>query len=224
LDSSTQTARTTVVRSRDRGRYERDTINAIIDEALICHVGFSVDGQPYVLPTTHARIEDRLYVHGSIANRMLKNMRAGFPVCITMTLIDGLVLARSAFHHSMNYRSAVILGVAREVTEEQEKRVAFDALVNHVVPGRSADVRAADAQELKATSVLCLPITEASAKVRRGPPIDAEEDYALKCWAGVLPMQLQPGLPIDDPRLEFGTPVPPGVATYRRQRPQSDID
>jgi nitroimidazol reductase NimA-like FMN-containing flavoprotein (pyridoxamine 5'-phosphate oxidase superfamily) len=155
---------------------------------------------------------------------MLKNMKAGFPVCVTMTLIDGLVLARSAFHHSMNYRSAVLLGVAREVTEEEEKRAAFDALVNHVVPGRSADVRAADAQELKATSVLCLPISEASAKVRRGPPIDAEEDYALKCWAGVLPMQLQPGHPIDDPRLEFGTPVPPGVVTYRRQRPQSDID
>lgn len=224
MDSSIQTPRTTVLRSRDRGRYERETVNAIIDEALICHVGFSVDGQPYVLPTTHARIEDRLYVHGSMANRMLKNMKAGFPVCITMTLIDGLVLARSAFHHSMNYRSAVILGVAREVTDEQEKRAAFDALVNHVVPGRTADVRAADAQELKATSVLCLPITEASAKVRRGPPIDAEEDYALKCWAGVLPLQLQPGHPIDDPRLEFGTPVPAAVATYRRQLPQSDID
>jgi nitroimidazol reductase NimA-like FMN-containing flavoprotein (pyridoxamine 5'-phosphate oxidase superfamily) len=229
LDSITQTPRTTVVRSRDRGRYERETINAIVDEALICHVGFSVDGQPYVLPTTHARIEDRLYVHGSMANRMLRNMKAGFPVCVTMTLIDGLVLARSAFHHSMNYRSVVILGVAREVTEESEKRAAFDALVNHVVPGRSADVRAADAQELKATSVLCLPITEASAKVRRGPPIDAEEDYALKCWAGVrrmrlTPMHLQPGHPIDDPRLEFGTPVPAGVATYRRQGPRSDID
>jgi uncharacterized protein len=199
-------------------------INSIVDEALICHVGFSVDGQPYVIPMAHARIEDRLFIHGSVGSRMLKNMKAGVPVCVTVTLLDGLVLARSAFHHSMNYRSAVILGVAREVTDEQEKRSAFDALVNHVVPGRSADVRAADAQELKATSVLCLVIEEASAKVRRGPPIDAEEDYALDCWAGVLPMQLMPGHPVDDPRLEFGTPVPAGVAAYRRQRAPSDID
>jgi uncharacterized protein len=221
---TTQTPRTTVARLRERGRYDRQTINAIVDEALICHLGFNVDGQPYVLPTTHARIEDRLYVHGSNSSRMLKNLKVGCPVCVTITLIDGLVLARSAFHHSMNYRSAVILGVAREVTDEQEKRAAFNALVNHVVAGRSADVRAADAQELKATSVLCLPITEASAKVRRGPPIDAEEDYALKCWAGVLPLQLQAGHPVDDPRLEFGTPVPPEVASYRRQRSQSDID
>ncbi len=224
MESTIQSPRTTVVRSRDRGRYDRETIHSILDEALICHVGFSADGQPYVLPTTHARIEDRLYVHGSVASRMLKNMKVGFPVCITVTLIDGLVLARSAFHHSMNYRSAVILGTAREVTEEKEKRAAFDALVDHVVPGRSGDVRAADAQELRATSVLCVPIREASAKVRQGPPIDAEEDYALKCWAGVLPLQLQPGAPIDDPRLELGTPVPAGVASYRRQRNPSDID
>jgi uncharacterized protein len=222
--TTTQTPRTTVARQRDRGRYEREMINAIVDEALICHVGFSVDGQPYVIPTAHVRIEDRLYIHGSVGSRMLKNMKAGVPVCVTVTLLDGLVLARSAFHHSMNYRSAVILGAAREVVDEQEKRLAFDALVNHVVPGRSADVRAADAQELKATSVLCLVIEEASAKVRRGPPIDAEEDYALDCWAGVLPMQLVPGHPIDDPRLEFGTPVPAGVAAYRRQRAPSDID
>jgi uncharacterized protein len=222
--TTTQTPRTTVARQRDRGRYEREMINSIVDEALICHVGFSVDGQPYVIPMAHARIEDRLFIHGSVGSRMLKNMKAGVPVCVTVTLLDGLVLARSAFHHSMNYRSAVILGVAREVTDEQEKRSAFDALVNHVVPGRSADVRAADAQELKATSVLCLVIEEASAKVRRGPPIDAEEDYALDCWAGVLPMQLMPGHPVDDPRLEFGTPVPAGVAAYRRQRAPSDID
>ena len=222
--ATTQTPRTTVARQRDRGRYEREMINAIVDEALICHVGFSVDGQPYVIPTAHARIGERLYIHGSVGSRMLKNMKAGVPVCVTVTLLDGLVLARSAFHHSMNYRSAVILGVAREVMDEQEKRSAFDALVNHVVPGRTADVRAADAQELKATSVLCLVIEEASAKVRRGPPIDAEEDYALECWAGVLPMQLVPGHPIDDPRLEFGTPVPAGVAAYRRQRAPSDID
>ena len=219
-----KTPRTTVTRQRDRGRYDRDTINAIVDEALICHVGFNVNGQPYVIPTTHARVGDHLYIHGSVGSRMLKNMKQGIPVCVTITLLDGLVLARSAFHHSMNYRSAVILGVAQEVTGEDEKRSAFNALVNHVVPGRSADVRAADAQELKATSVLRLIIEEASAKVRRGPPIDAEEDYALTCWAGVLPLQLMAGHPIDDPRLEFGTPVPSAVATYRRQRPPSDID
>jgi uncharacterized protein len=184
LDSSTQTRRTTVVRSRERGRYDRETINAIVDEALICHVGFSVDGQPYVIPTIHVRIGDDLFIHGSVGSRMLKS----------------------------------------KVTDEQEKRVAFDALVNHVVPGRSADVRPANAQELKATSVLRLPIAEASAKVRHGPPIDAQEDYALKCWAGVLPMQLVPGDPIDDPRLELGTPVPAAVATYRHQRGRSDID
>jgi uncharacterized protein len=224
LDTLTRTQRSTVVRSRERGQYERSTVYSIVDEALICHVGFTVDAQPYVIPTAHARVGDRLYIHGSVGSRMLKNMKAGVPVCVTITLLDGLVLARSAFHHSMNYRSAVILGTAREVTDEQEKRTAFDALVNHVVPGRSADVRSADAQELKATSVLCLVIDEASAKVRRGPPIDAEEDYALKCWAGVLPMQLEPGHPVDDPRLEFGTPVPPAVAAYRRQGVSSDID
>ncbi len=222
--AAAKSPRTTVARQRDRGRYDRDTINAIIDESLICHVGSTVDDQPYVIPTTHARIDDRLYIHGSVGSRMLKNMRQGVPVCVTMTLLDGLVLARSAFHHSMNYRSAMILGVAQEVTGEDEKRVAFDALVNHVVPGRSADVRAADAQELKATSVLRLGIDEASAKVRRGPPIDADEDYALTCWAGVLPLQLLPGAPIDDPRLMLGTPVPPNVSTYRRQRARSDID
>jgi len=219
-----KTPRTTVARQRDRGRYDRDTINAIVDEALICHVGFSVNEQPYVIPTTHARVGDHLYIHGSVGSRMLKNMKQGIPVCVTITLLDGLVLARSAFHHSMNYRSAVILGVAQEVTGEEEKRSAFNALVNHIVPGRSVDVRAADAQELKATSVLRLDLEEASAKVRRGPPIDAEEDYALTCWAGVLPLQLMAGHPIDDPRLEFGTPVPSAVATYRRQRPPSDID
>ena len=216
--------RTAVNRRRDRGRYDRKTINAIIDEALICHVGFTVRDQPYVIPTTHARVDDHLYIHGSVGSRMLKNMKQGVSVCVSLTLVDGLVLARSAFHHSMNYRSAVILGVAQEVTDESEKRIAFEALVNHVVPGRAADVRAADAQELQATSVLRLLIAEASAKVRRGPPIDAEEDYALTCWAGVLPLQLQAGPPINDPRLELGTPVPAAVATYRRQRPLSDID
>jgi len=221
---STQTRRTTVARSPELARYERETIHAIIDEALLCHVGFVVEGQPYVMPTLHTRVGERLYLHGSVSSRMLKNLRLGVPVCVTMTLIDGLVLARSAFNHTMNYRSAVILGVAREVVELEEKRAALDAFVNHVVSGRTADVRAADEHELKATSVLCVPITEASAKVRSGPPKEFEQDYALKYWAGVLPLQLVAGHPVDDPRLEFGTPVPSAVAVYGRERRRSDVD
>ena len=182
------THRTTLTRRPERGSHDLDAVFGILDEALICHIGFHHDNQPYVLPTTHARIEDRLYVHGSIASRMLKTLRVGAPVCVTVTLVDGLVLARSAFHHSMNYRSAVILGTATEVTDPAHKRRAFAALVEHIVPGRTAQVRAASEQELKATSVLCLPITEASAKARTGPPIDLEDDYALPCWAGVVPL------------------------------------
>jgi uncharacterized protein len=210
------TQRTKVLRHRERGRYERDTVNAIIDEALICHVGYTLDGQPFVLPTTHARIGDRLYLHGAIANRMLKNLKTGIPVCVTVTLLDGLVLARSAMHHSMNYRSAVLLGVAHEVTDEKEKLGALEALVNHVVAGRAAEIRPPSELEFRTTRVLYLPITEASAKVREGPPIDDEADYSMSCWAGVLPLQLLPGLPVDDPRLPSGTPVPPEVAVYRR--------
>jgi uncharacterized protein len=210
------TQRTTLVRRAERGTYDRATVNAILDESLICHVGFAVDGQPFVLPTTHARVNDLLYIHGSAGNRMLKTLKAGAPVCVTVTLLDGLVLARSAFHHSMNYRSAVIVGTAREVTDETEKRRAFEALVDHVVAGRTADVRGATAQELKATAVLCLPIEEASAKVRTGPPIDDEEDYALPCWAGVLPLRLQALPAIPDPRLSSSTALPSPVGNYRR--------
>ncbi len=210
------TERTKVMRYRERGQYDRATINAIIDEALICHVGFDVAGQPYVIPTTHARIDRQLYLHGSVGNRMLKNMKGGIPVCVTMTLVDGLVLARSGMHHSMNYRSAVVLGVAQEVKEPTEKLAVLDALVNHVVAGRTADIRRPTPTELKTTTVLSLPIEEASAKVRQGPPIDDEEDYALRCWAGVLPLKLEPGRPIDDPRLGSGIAVPRSVAEYKR--------
>jgi len=213
------TDRTKVMRYRERGHYERATVNAIIDEALICHVGFNVSGQPYVIPTTHARIDRQLYLHGSVGNRMLKNMKTAIPVCVTMTLVDGLVLARSGMHHSMNYRSAVLLGVAREVTQPDEKLAALDALVNHVVRGRTADIRPPTAMEIKTTTVLCLPIEEASAKVREGPPIDDEEDYALRCWAGVLPLRLEPGRPIDDPRLAAGIAMPESVADYARGSP-----
>ncbi len=210
------TSRTTFVRRPDRGSHERTTVNGILDEALICHVGFVMDGQPFVLPTTHTRVGERLYVHGAMGGRMLRTMRQGIPVCVTVTLIDGLVLARSAFHHSMNYRSVVILGTARNVEDEEEKRLAFSALVEHVVPGRSADVRAASDLELKATAVLCVPIEEASAKVRTGPPIDDETDYGLPHWAGVIPLALTAHAAIADPRLPAGLPIPPAIARYGR--------
>jgi uncharacterized protein len=212
------TQRTTLIRRPDRGSYDRSIVNAILDEALICHVGFAVDGQPFVLPTTHARVDDRLYIHGSVGARMLRTLRRGVPICVTVTLIDGLVLARSAFHHSMNYRSVVILGVAREVDDEAEKRGAFDALVDHMLAGRSAQTREASAQELKATSVLCLSIEEASAKVRTGPPLDDEGDYGLPYWAGVLPVRLEAQSPVADPRLPAGVPIPVSLAHYRRPK------
>ena len=210
------TSRTKLVRRPDRGTYDRAILNTILDEALICHVGFVIDGQPFVLPTTHARIDERLYVHGSVGSRMLRTLRQGIPVCVTVTLLDGLVLARSAFHHSMNYRSALILGTAREVREEAEKRLAFCALVDHVVAGRNEQTRSANGTELKATSVLCLPIAQASVKIRTGPPIDDEEDYALPHWAGVIPMALQAQTALADPRLPAGIEVPASVAHYRR--------
>jgi nitroimidazol reductase NimA-like FMN-containing flavoprotein (pyridoxamine 5'-phosphate oxidase superfamily) len=214
------TGRTRLSRHPERGSHDRDAVYAILDEALICHIGFVAGGQPYVLPTTHARIDDRLYVHGSVASRMLKTLRDGTPMCVTATLIDGLVLARSAFHHSMNYRSAVILGMATQVTEPEHKRRAFNALIEHVMPGRSAQVRGASDQELKATLVLSLAITEASAKTRTGPPVDSENDYALPCWAGVLPLAVQAQAPIADARLIPGVPLPREVAAYER-RPRS---
>ncbi|HZO21941.1 MAG TPA: pyridoxamine 5'-phosphate oxidase family protein [Steroidobacteraceae bacterium] len=216
MENIQPTERTKVVRHRERGQYGRDTVNAILDEALICHVGYTLEGQPYVVPTTHARIGDRLYLHGAMANRMLRTMKTGIPVCVTVTLLDGLVLARSAMNHSMNYRSAFILGIAREVSEEKEKRAALDALVNHVVRGRAAEIRPPSPLELRTTIVLCLQIAEASAKVREGPPIDDEEDYALAFWAGVLPLTLVPGSPIEDPRLAAGAHVPENIAAYAR--------
>jgi nitroimidazol reductase NimA-like FMN-containing flavoprotein (pyridoxamine 5'-phosphate oxidase superfamily) len=200
------------VRLAKRAEYDRDAIHAILDEALICHVGFAVDGQPYVIPTIHARIGARLYVHGAVANRMLRELGAGAPACVTVTLIDGLVIARSAFHHSMNYRSVVILGTATEVTDQEEKHAAMAAIVEHVVPGRMAETRAPSPREVNATRILRLPIDEASAKVRRGPPLDEEQDYALPHWAGELPLALRPLPPIADPRLAPGIPVPRNVA------------
>lgn len=217
MNTIAPTQRTTLVRRPDRGTYDRSIVNAILDEALICHIGFAIEGQPFVLPTTHARVDDRLYIHGSVGARMLRTLRGGAPICVTVTLIDGLVLARSAFHHSMNYRSVMILGVGREVEDEEEKRRAFDALVDHVLAGRSSQTRKASSQELKATSVLCVPIEEASAKVRTGPPLDDDDDYGLPYWAGVLPLRLEAQTPVADPHLAAGIPIPASLSDYRRE-------
>lgn len=203
-----KTSRTRLKRLPKRGNYDRETINAILDEAIICHVGFVVDGQPYVIPTGYARVGDDLYIHGSAASRMLRELAEGVDVCVTVTLLDGLVLARSAFHHSMNYRSVVILGKATLVTDADEKYSALKALTEHFVPGRWPEVRWPNELELKATSVLKLPIAEASAKIRTGPPIDDDEDYAMDVWAGVLPLSLTPGEPIPDARLHPDTKPP----------------
>jgi nitroimidazol reductase NimA-like FMN-containing flavoprotein (pyridoxamine 5'-phosphate oxidase superfamily) len=211
-----QTPRTTLKRRPMRGSFDRALIHSILDEALVCHIGFMVDEQPFVVPTTYARVDDRLYIHGAVANRMLRNLATGVPMCFTVTLLDGLVLARSAFHHSMNYRSVMVFGTGREVTDFAERYRAFEAVVNHIMPNRFEATRAPDEQEIKATNVIALDITEASAKVRTGPVSDAEEDYALPYWAGVLPLKLVAQEPVPDERLPPGTPVPAEVRTYRR--------
>jgi nitroimidazol reductase NimA-like FMN-containing flavoprotein (pyridoxamine 5'-phosphate oxidase superfamily) len=204
-------------RKRERGSYEREVIDAILDEALLAHLGIVDEhGQPYVIPTLHARSGDVVYCHGSTASRTLRALAAGAPACLTVSLIDGLVLARSAMHHSANYRSAMIVGHARLVQDEREKRDALHAIVEHIVPGRWKDVRAPDENELKATSVLALAIEEASAKVRKGPPLDDEQDYALPAWAGVIPLVSEPRAPEPDPRLPAGAQPPAYVAAYRR--------
>ena len=199
-----------------RGNFERETINAILDEAFFCHVGFVVHGQPYVIPTGFARIGDELMIHGSSASRMMRNLAQGIDVCVTVTLVDGLVLARSAFHHSVNYRSVVILGRAEMVTEPDEKNAALEAFTEHIIRGRWADVRWPTELELKATTVLKLPITEASAKIRTGDPVDDDEDYAMNVWAGVLPLKIEAGTPIDDTKLCAGIEIPDHVRNYKR--------
>ncbi len=210
------TPRTTLKRLPQRGRFDRATVDAILDEGLVCHVGFVVEGQPFVIPTIHARVGDLVYVHGSAASRMLKTLRDGVPMALTVTLVDGLVLARSAFHHSINYRSVVVLGKATPVEDAKEKWDALEAIVEHVARGRWAEVREPTEKEMAATLVLRLPIEEASAKVRTGPPIDDEEDYALPCWAGVLPLSIVPGAPEADPRLPEGREPSAVVTEYVR--------
>lgn len=204
--SFTPNARTRVVREPHRGVYDRDTINQILDEGFICHIGFTVDGQPYVIPTSYGRDGNVLYVHGSAASRMLRNLDKGIPVCVTVTLLDGLVLARSIFNHSMNYRSVVILGTANLVSEPAEKLAALRALSEHILPHRWDDVRQPNEKELKATSVLRIPLEECSAKVRSGPAIDDDEDYSFPTWAGVIPLELKAGAPIRDERCDRELP------------------
>ena len=211
-----ETPRTRLKRLPKRGHFDRETINAILDEAFICHVGFVADDQPYVIPTGFARVENDLYIHGSSASRMLRDLSNGLNVCVTVTLVDGLVLARSAFHHLINYRSVVVLGKATPVTDTNEKNMALEAITEHIVPGRWADVRWPTELEIKATSVLRLPINEASAKVRTGPPIDDDEDYELDVWAGVLPLRLQCDEPITDERLPKHVAVPSNIRNYKR--------
>jgi hypothetical protein len=194
-------ARTTVRRRAPRGRYERELVHAILDEALVCHVGFESEHGPVVLPTMHARVGDTLYLHGAVGNAMLRTLAGGAPVCVTVTLLDGLVLARSAFHHSMNYRSVVVFGAATAVEEREAKLAALEALIERIHPGRWTEARPPTDSELRQTLVVSVPLDEASAKLRSGPPIDDPEDYALDVWAGEIPLETR--------RLE-GVPDPTG--------------
>jgi nitroimidazol reductase NimA-like FMN-containing flavoprotein (pyridoxamine 5'-phosphate oxidase superfamily) len=216
MEEFTKTALTTLKRLPQRGAFDRESINQILDEGFVCHVGFAVDGQPFVIPTGYARGGDRLFIHGSQASRMLRTVGQGIEVCVTVTLIDGLVLARSAFHHSMNYRSVVVFGRATVVDDRDEKLSALLALSEHIIPGRWDDVREPNERELQLTTVLSLPLDEASAKVRTGPPLDDEDDYALPVWAGVIPLRLVANAPIPDPRLAAEIGTPPYALDYTR--------
>lgn len=209
-------ARITVRRAADRGAYDAQTIHAIVDEALVCHVGIVDHGQPFVIPTIHARTSDNLIIHGSRQSRLMAALASGAPACISVTLLDGLVLARSVFHHSMNYRSVVVLGTGRQIEGDGEKRAALSALVERIIPGRGAEAREPSQAELNATSVVAFPLNEASAKLRSGPPKDLEDDYALPVWAGELPVTTTFGPPIADPRLTSGIELPDYIRNYRR--------
>lgn len=212
----TPSPRTRVVREAHRGVYDRETVYRILDEGFLCHVGFAVEGQPFVIPTLYGRKDDTLLIHGSAASRMLKQMKQSLPVCVTVTLVDGFVLARSIFNQSMNYRSVVVLGNATLVDDPEEKLAALHALSEHVIPGRWADVRQPNERELKQTSVLKLPIEEFSAKVRSGPAIDDEEDYSFPTWAGVVPLEMKAGEPVPDERLDPEREVPRYAKNYKR--------
>lgn len=212
----TPTGRTRVVREPQRGVYDRETIFKILDEGMVCHIGFSPDGQPFVIPTLYARVGDAIYFHGSAASRMLRGVEGGTNVCLTVTLTDGIVLARSVFNHSMNYRSVVALGKATLVEAPQEKLEALRAFTEKILPGRWKDARQPNEKELKATSILRLPLSEVSAKVRIGPPEDDEPDYALPVWAGVIPLRVVASAPIRDEKCDLGIPLPSYAAHYTR--------
>ncbi len=214
--------RTRVRRMPARADYERETIDAILDEAMVAHLGFSADGQPYVVPTLHARVGEQVYFHGSSASRTVRALAAGAQMCLTVTLLDGLVLARSAVHHSVNYRSVVVLGQARAIEEPTEKMDAIEAFTERLIPGRWDEVRGPTAKELKAIQVLALPLSEASAKLRVGPPVDDEEDYALDTWAGVIPLSIIAGKPTPDERLPEDISPSSATRAWVRRHDTSD--
>ncbi|HET6933860.1 MAG TPA: pyridoxamine 5'-phosphate oxidase family protein [Candidatus Angelobacter sp.] len=210
------TKRTELRRLPDRGSHEFETINSILDAAFLAHVGFHVNGQPFVIPTLYGRAGETLYLHGSAASRMLRELETGVPACVTVTIVDGLVLARSAFHHSMNYRSVVAFGTARKITDPAQKTHALRVISEHLIAGRWNDVRGPSDQELKATAVLEFSMEEASAKVRQGPPLDDEGDYCLPVWAGIIPLSLEAKAPVPDSRLAEDAEMPEYVQRYRR--------
>jgi uncharacterized protein len=211
--------RSRVHRIPERGAYDRETLLAILDEGLVAHVGFAgEDGQPYVLPMAYARQGERLLLHGSVLSRLMQRTAEGVPVCVTVTLLDGLVLARSVFHHSMNYRSAVVLGRAAAIRDRAEKLAALEALVEHLTPGRSTEARGPSEKELAATEIVAVPLDEASAKIRSGPPKDAKADLDLDVWAGVVPLRLVAGAPETSPDARAGLAVPAAASRYRRSR------
>jgi len=212
-----RTSNTTLRRLPERGSVDRATVNAILDEGFVCHVGFVAEGRPVVIPTSYARVGEQILIHGSAASRMLRSLSQRIPVCVTVTLVDGLVLARSAFHHSINYRSVVIFGTATQVENEYDKKAALRAFTEHVIPGRWSDVRAPSDQELKATTVLSLPLIEVSAKIRTGPPKDDEEDDTAPVWAGELPLHVLPGMPLADSKTSAAQPVPDYILRYDRR-------
>jgi nitroimidazol reductase NimA-like FMN-containing flavoprotein (pyridoxamine 5'-phosphate oxidase superfamily) len=217
VEEFTPTGRTQLKRLPTRGSYEREVVYRILDEGLVCHVGFVAEGEPFVIPTGYARAGDSLYVHGSAASRMLRTLAGGVRVCVAVTLLDGLVLARSAFHHSMNYRSVVVFGTASVIEDAAEKVEALRAITEHIVPGRWAEVRAPYEGELRKTLVLKLPLAEASAKVRTGPPVDDEPDYRLPVWAGEIPLRLTAAVPVPDPRLAPGCAPSPCASRFDRR-------
>lgn len=213
-----KSTKTRINRLPKRGHYDRETIYAILDEALICHVGFVEDGQPYVIPINFARMDDKIILHGAKASRLLKHIEAGHPVCVEATIVDGLVLARSVFHHSVNYRSVVLFGTGHTIEDEQEKMAALEAVTEHIIPGRWKEARLPNPKEMKATRVVAIQIDEASAKVRVGPPVDEEEDYALTIWAGLLPLQETPAAPVRDELQSQDVVLPEYIAKYSRKK------